>query len=427
MMINFNAILSLVESIIMMFFLYFVLEIRYKNKITLIGPFLLYGIISYIANDFSMISKMLISIISAFVVCLFVFKDSVLVKIGCLAHSFYIFTISDIMVVDLISLINKDSIYSTILTSGVSTIIFSLIVKLFNIILFALSIFIIRKVDKRNYYWICFDFIIGCFLIISIAFAALYPVITYNPEEMKLFLFLSILFFISSFLILFLFMKLSVYIKKDHYWAVTNLKNASLIKQLELQKGYIEETNKIRHDIKKMLNTINYLFVEKQYSSLEDYLSEISDQFHPSKSISYSGNQFIDSVINYKLTECKTQKINLELKISPQIETPLDANDNILIIANILDNAIEAVKKLEDENKQILFSLYNYERTLVICSKNSFINDNNKSDFFITSKQDTRLHGYGIDIIQDIVKKYHGQISIEHDSEVFDIIIMLPI
>ena len=411
----------------MMGFLWFVLESRIKNKVIIVGAYITFGIVSYFLNNMNMILKMIVMIVVAVIICFLAFKDRFLVKIGCVIHSFYIFTISDIIFGDLISLINRSSIQSTLLSSKFGAIVASLIIKAINLVLFVISIYIFKKADKKNYYWICLDIISGCFLIISMTFAILYPVITYSPNEMSLFLFLSILFFISSFLILFLFMKLSVYIKKEHYWAINDIKSSSLIQQLEMQKSYIDETNKIRHDYKKVLNTINYLFVGKDYASLKSYLADIADTYSSTNNISYSGNQYIDSVINYKMTECSSSNIDLKLEVSPQVETPLEPNDNILVIANLLDNAIEAVNKLSDEPREIEFNIYNYGRNFVMCSKNKFVSEQNKSNFFTTSKKESALHGYGIDIIREIVTKYHGQVSFEHDNELFKAVVMIPL
>ncbi len=82
---------------------------------------------------------------------------------------------------------------------------------------------------------------------------------------------------------------------------------------------------------------------------------------------------------------------------------------------------------LDIENRKISLGIYNYEKNLVIYSKNFYIEDKTKTNFFGTSKQDSRFHGYGLEIIKDITEKYNGQISIEHGGGVFEIVIMLPV
>ena len=46
---------------------------------------------------------------------------------------------------------------------------------------------------------------------------------------------------------------------------------------------------------------------------------------------------------------------------------------------------------------------------------------------FITDKKDTLMHGYGIDIIRNIVNKYNGTMDIEYSSNKFLIVIIIKI
>jgi sensor histidine kinase regulating citrate/malate metabolism len=46
---------------------------------------------------------------------------------------------------------------------------------------------------------------------------------------------------------------------------------------------------------------------------------------------------------------------------------------------------------------------------------------------FITTKKDTRYHGYGLKGIKSIIGKYGGSVSIKTDNNWFRLVILIPI
>lgn len=44
-----------------------------------------------------------------------------------------------------------------------------------------------------------------------------------------------------------------------------------------------------------------------------------------------------------------------------------------------------------------------------------------------TRKQDTNQHGYGLKVVKDLVKKYHGFVDIKYDDRWFTVSINFPI
>lgn len=426
--INFEMLLCLLEGIALVFFFNHILERKFKNKIVLSSSLILYIALSYFINTSLLIIKMSVSIIAFLFLCIINYKDHILVKIGCVIYAYYIFVMSDVLIADIMSIIQKISIYNTISSSNASKVVFSLVAKLFNFILFSVSIHIFKKIktNYKQYYWLYFDIIIGCFLCIAITFVNLYPIMTYNPNEMTLFLFLSCMFFTASYLILCLFAKLCAYLQKEQIWAVNDIKYESLKNQMDLQKKYVDETRKVRHDIKKIIHTISYFNSQKQYESLTDFLSTITIDKTPNSSTIFCGNQIIDAILNLKSFECENKNIQLKLSIAPCIKCNINSNDIILILSNLIDNAIEAVVKIPDERKTVTLKMYNYGQNLVVYSENKYIQNQRKRHFFDSDKKDSSVHGYGVKIISDLVTNNNGNISFDYDNNLFKATIILP-
>lgn len=78
--------------------------------------------------------------------------------------------------------------------------------------------------------------------------------------------------------------------------------------QLRLMKESEETIKSYRHDMKNHMTVINSLIDKDEIEALKKYLNEISNiSFDNEKYIS-SGNEIIDSIVNYKLNLAENEK-----------------------------------------------------------------------------------------------------------------------
>lgn len=423
-----DFVMCAAESVLLLFFACNVLERRDKNPAVVAVGCVVHIITIFLINPAPIAVKMPVSIALFFMLCILCFRNGVVVLAGVVAYAFHIIVMSDILFANLISLVQETDIYNTIASYEKITVVFSILVKVINFVLFLASIKYFRKINKncKSAYSITLDIIFACFLCMSIVFASLYPILTYNPENMTLFLIMSVVFFVISFLVLSLFVKLCDYFSMEQYWTVANIKYESLKNQMDLQKEFVETSNKIRHDFKKIIGTIGYLNSQGQYDSLKSFLDELSYDAYTYKPVVYCRNEYIDAILNIKMKECEGKDIKLIVQVSPIVECNIKPDDIVLLLSNLLDNAIEAVSKISDGNRSITIKLYNYENNLIIYSENHYLQNTSKSDFFQSDKEDRNVHGYGVKIINELVNSSSGHISMEHTDGLFKATIMLP-
>ena len=423
-----DLIICAVEGIILFYFACRVLERRFKKYIVMLCSCAAHVFTIYMINTAPIIVKIPVSVTVFFVLCILNFSDRITVIAGTVAYAFYIIIASEFIFADLISILQKTDIYNTIASYDNITIVFAIIIKIINFVLYYFSIKYFRKINthSRGYSIITLDIIFLCFLLISAFLVIMYPTVTYNPQQMTLYFILSSVFFVTSFLILRLYVKLCDYFEKDQYWAITDIKYKSLKSQIRLQNEYVESSAKTIHDIKKILETIDYFNAIKQYDSLSSFLNDLSIDNYSQKPIIYCKDQFINAVLNIKARECENKGITMTIQVAPMVENKMKHDDLILIISNILDNAIEAVYKTEEENKTIVIKIYNYENNLIIYSENTYVQSASKKGFFQSDKTNSTYHGYGIKIIEELVKANDGQISFEPGDGHFKVTIMLP-
>lgn len=193
-------------------------------------------------------------------------------------------------------------------------------------------------------------------------------------------------------------------------------------KALEVQKEYYEnlknnnlDLRRFKHDYQNHLFTLNELIKSKKYDELESYISTIDKEVSFPVQKFNTGNDIADAIISDKINSAKS--VNATIIVKTDINTflsKLSAYDTCTIIANILDNAIEAVSVLPDGiNREISISFKNSSNYLLISSSNPTLLKRSKSlkAFITTEKHDKKNHGLGLLNVKTIAEKLHGDVK----------------
>ena len=193
-------------------------------------------------------------------------------------------------------------------------------------------------------------------------------------------------------------------------------------KALDVQKEYYEnlknnnlDLRRFKHDYQNHLFTLNELIKSKKYDELESYISTIDKEVSFPVQKFNTGNDIADAIISDKINSAKS--VNATIIVKTDINTflsKLSAYDTCTIIANILDNAIEAVSVLPDGiNREISISFKNSSNYLLISSSNPTLLKRSKSlkAFITTEKHDKKNHGLGLLNVKTIAEKLHGDVK----------------
>ena len=168
-----------------------------------------------------------------------------------------------------------------------------------------------------------------------------------------------------------------------------------------------EKERKMRHDVRNNLDIVYGYLRDKKYEKAEDLVKELLGVVEERDALIHTGNVSIDSVIDDKLSLAKEKNIIYEENAKNMYYGDIEINELALLIGLALDNAIEACEKVE-ENRYIYFEARNKKDYLVIHITNSII-PHTKPRFYKTSKLvDKMNHGFGVEEIKDIVKRYDG-------------------
>lgn len=179
----------------------------------------------------------------------------------------------------------------------------------------------------------------------------------------------------SLFILIYLYDSLSAMFRERTEAAVTLSEKEYYLQQSVLLKEKYEELRQYRHDMKNRMVVMQQMIKENQYDKVLEYTGEIADKLSQTLTYSNTGNVALDSVINYKLTRAAKSNILVESNVVIPEDISLDEDDMIVILGNLLDNAIEAVNRIETDVKKYIYMDIDFEMgSLWICIKNSYDN-----------------------------------------------------
>ncbi len=190
-------------------------------------------------------------------------------------------------------------------------------------------------------------------------------------------------------------------------------------KQLELMKISLKDTETIKHDLRNHMASLYVLAKDDKKEKLLEHLLGVMEVINSKEVLACTGNVVIDSIINFKLQEVEKDQIavTVDLNIPKGLKVP--SFDITVILGNLLDNALNAVKKLE-KNRYINIKMKYTKGRLILGIDNSFDGVIIKKEGLITtSHSDKNNHGLGLESVKTVLEKYNGTIEFEYDENSF--------
>lgn len=196
---------------------------------------------------------------------------------------------------------------------------------------------------------------------------------------------------------------------------------------IEEQKKVMENFHREKHDwINELIALKNEIEYENKDVVLQN-IDRIIQNCQFGEAISDTGNKCIDALINVKYTTAKEKGIDFILKIFIPEELPINQCDMGIVLGNILDNAIEATEKCNSSAKKIEIIMGIKKEALVLVVKNPLAGSlkRNKDGKLLSTKEDSKRHGYGINSVIKVARKYNGDVIIEEEGGEFVITVTM--
>jgi len=200
---------------------------------------------------------------------------------------------------------------------------------------------------------------------------------------------------------------------------------SAIVRQLEMQMQYSEkaiygdnELRSFRHDYKNHMIVVKSYLENGKTDEAQKYLDRINNSAGSSMYRISTGNLVADAILNAKAEEAQRENISFTFRGAVP-KDDIAGEDICTIISNLLDNAIEACRKIETEkwieaegivkNGNYIFSVTN------VCA----VAPKKHNSSIRTSKSDSKNHGFGLKNVKAVAEKYNGALTTGCENNIF--------
>lgn len=182
---------------------------------------------------------------------------------------------------------------------------------------------------------------------------------------------------------------------------------------------------KREHEFKNTITVLKSLMAEEQYEKMKDILNIQNTELINNTNVFETGNRLINTILNTKYAEAREKGITFRFVLGDLSLLKLDDRDCIVILTNILNNAIEASEKCPEDNRILSIKAVIEEGQFIFACRNSFVNDNNPE--MKSKKKDVISHGYGLTNIKEAVNRNNGNCNFEKEENAFVSVVIIPL
>lgn len=181
------------------------------------------------------------------------------------------------------------------------------------------------------------------------------------------------------------------------------------------------------HDYKNQLQVIGRMLETDSVETVQEYISKLTGSLIKEADFINTNHSAVNAVLNIKYKEAEEKGISLNVKCSDLSQVAVEESDLVVLLGNLLDNAIEACAA-EENNKYIQFKMILEERQLFLSTKNRSRNSlTMENGRFISTKRDSGRLGIGTANMEAIVRKYGGIFVLKKENEYVKAVIVLPL
>lgn len=195
---------------------------------------------------------------------------------------------------------------------------------------------------------------------------------------------------------------------------------------MEIIKRSNEELREFKHDLKNYLLPLQEAMETMPQSEMVKVWEKINQKIEDVQTLIQTGNSYVDSMINTKITLARSEKVDVKCTILSKMEG-IDDLEFCSVFGNLMDNAIEAERKVTEKKEIIIFveEQMGYLR-LEIQNKieKSVLNENSSLN---TTKKDTSSHGIGHKSVKRTMQKVGGALKYYETGDLFCAEAVFPI
>lgn len=308
----------------------------------------------------------------------------------------------------------------------------SLITVLSKIILFSIVLLIRKKIGEKsadvlnNTDWLRF-IIFPVFTIFTIIALVITSGSIENQKQESVFLVIALCLAGMNIVVFYLIndiLKREIKIRENKIFQLEAQNQTEMYRSIS--ENFVKQ-QKRTHEYKNQIMCIESLIAAENYDELKNYVRNISG--HLSTELDYikTNNVIVDAILNSKYKETLNKGIVFIFQINDLSGIHICDEDIVVILSNLLNNAIEACEK-GPGRKVMKMKFVKEKDSIIISVKNTYDGklDIIDGEIQTSKKYEMGEHGIGIKNIIDVITKYQGSYAIQNDKNEFYFSIILP-
>lgn len=186
------------------------------------------------------------------------------------------------------------------------------------------------------------------------------------------------------------------------------------------------ENARLFHDLHNHIELLHRHLSRGNVKDAVQYLEELRGPVREVAQSAWTGDEAVDYLIGNKVTAAEEQQIAAEVSMEFPRNTNIRSADLTAILGNLLDNALEAAKSAEGEQRFIRLKVRRINNMLVIKLENGCGGAPvSKEGELLSTKTGGGLHGWGLKSVRAATEKYDGIVETAYEENVFRAVVTL--
>ena len=188
-----------------------------------------------------------------------------------------------------------------------------------------------------------------------------------------------------------------------------------------------EQQQKKMHDYKNQLATIQTLINGEDYRTALAFTEKLTESISVDMSAVNTNHPVVNAILNQKYRSAKEKNISMSFKLGDLHELRMKEEDIVIVLGNLLDNAISECEKLLASGSKgvLIFLKLVYEDDKMILSVKNPVRDKIEILDNIVQKEHGSGHGIGLLNVQSVVEQYDGDLVLACDEKEFRAVVIL--
>lgn len=213
-------------------------------------------------------------------------------------------------------------------------------------------------------------------------------------------------------------MRKRTYIKLVEYQTEQSEQHLNEVRSIHREmRGY-------KHDFHHHLQTLKGYMQAGEYERVVSYIDELDEKLQNVDTLLKTGNVSLDAILSAKLAQAKSENIAVTIKANVPDKLTLTDVELCIIIANLLDNAIEACRDVDSERIMRIYIAMKGKMLYFSMLNSAGEKKSKKGGLFASNK--TGIHGFGLRRAEAIIEEHGGWCKYNSEDGAFTSEFLVP-